>query len=259
MVPTHEFRVDEAKKQVELSWTVKNEGDENAKEVALDLPQLNESYSLLKDMPPGSVAKQAISIPFERLGISEKGQYALIYRILYKDANFYPFSAPYVALVTLPPAPSRALMIQFDDGQEGAAFELTSSVRISFSISNRSSAPVKLTGIDPVFATETPTRLLEKPELGELQPGASVKAELEVQRQGALTGSVYFVGVVVSGVSQGGGEAKHFAQQADMRVSVRDSSFNPRNAMGALIALISVGLISFWIFQKARQQKAGRA
>jgi hypothetical protein len=254
LVPKQDIVVDTSKMQVRVTWSVKNEGDERAKDVVLDLPQLNESYPLSKDMAPGDLGavKHTQVFSFDQLSVKEKGEYALIYRILYKDANFYPFSAPHVAMVTIPPAPSRALHIQFEDGDREGPFELSDKLRVRFEVTNRSTSPVKLMKIEPVFANELITKLVTDSEMGELAPDASYKAKLEIERKGALTGSVYFIGLVASGVTLGQGESKHFAQQADVRVAVLDSAASPRKLIGIVIGLIAAALVVVWIFQKRK-------
>src|SRR6266581_1258726 len=69
MVPTTQVRLDEEAKTVAVKWTVKNDGDEPAHEVALDLPALNESYSVSAVMPAGEGADVEVTIPFDKLGI----------------------------------------------------------------------------------------------------------------------------------------------------------------------------------------------
>src|SRR5262245_41899674 len=151
MTPTVDVRVDESMGKVAFKWKVTNEGDEGARDVALDLPSMNESEPFASELPAGQSATVELTLPFEKLGIHGKGGYALFYRILYKDANFYSFSAPYTVSMLLPLIPSRVPSGALDGPSE---IPLAASATRTATVLNVASAVVVVGRVSAVVRVE---------------------------------------------------------------------------------------------------------
>ncbi len=240
MVPSTQVRLDEDAKTVIVNWTVKNDGDEPAHEVALDLPALNESYSFSSAMPAGERADVELKIPFDRLGIHRRGGYSLLYRILYKDANFYSFSAPYSMSIVLPPAPTRVL----SGGPDGfSEISLSSRARGSVTLQNVSSIEADVDKIEPVAPVEVAVALDSVQLPLKLAPGERRSLDFHVTRAGALLGSTYVMGLVASGVA---GD-RHFAERISFTIRVVAPLLTGRTFMGVALAVLAVGTTIFWM------------
>jgi len=239
MVPSTQVRLDEDAKTVTVKWSVKNDGDEAAHDVALDLPAMNESYNLSSPMAAGESASVELTIPFDKLGIRGRGGYSLLYRILYKDANSYSFSAPYSMSIVLPPAPTRVL-----SGSPNGFSEISLSNRASGSVTlqNVSTLEAIVDKIEPVAPVEIGMALdgIELPL--KLAPGEQRNLDFHVTRSGALLGSTYVIGMVASGVA---GD-RHFAERASFTVRVVAPLLTGRTLMGVALAALVVGTL-FWM------------
>ena len=237
MVPSIDVRIDENAHTVSLKCNVKNDGDEPAHEVALDLPALNESYPVANVLPPGESGSVDLSLPFDKLGMQKRGGYALLYRILYKDANLYSFSAPYSMSVVLAPAPSRVLSGASADFSEIA---VSSRATRAVTVQNVSSMDATIERIEPVAPVELALAVDGGPLPLKLAPGEQRNFDVHVTRSGALLGSTYVMGLVASGVA---GD-RHFAERVSFTVRVVGPFLSGRALMGgALAALVIVSLL----------------
>ena len=245
MTPTVDAQVDEATSTVGLKWKVTNEGDEAAQDVALDLPALNESHPFASTLAPEQSATVELKIPFDKLAIRTKGSYALFYRILYKDANFYAFSAPYSVSLLLPPAPSRMLTGSID-----GASEIQLSEQAARSITVQNVAPAEIT-VDRVEAIAPVEITVAFPGLVlplKLAPQERRTLQVELTRAGALLGSTYVLGALFSGTS---GE-RHFAERVGFTARLVGSVWSGRTLMGVALALLVVGTLVVWLRQRKR-------
>jgi hypothetical protein len=239
MMPAYEVHVDRQNKKVTIQWTVTNQGDESAKEVGLDFPSLNEVYPIAQDLAPRGQARWTLKLPFSRLGISRRGSYALVYRVNYKDANLYPFSAPSMVWISLPPELSSLLSIRRKRAGGELGLHLFSQVKVSVGIHNQSYQEVIVDRAELMAPLELHAAVQENLFPKTLNPGENADLTISLSPTEALVGSVYMIGIVVSGTS---GDA-HFSEPMTFPVRIKDRSFNPRNVIFAGLGLLGVGLI----------------
>ena len=249
MVPSVESHVDEAAQAVALKWTVTNEGDESAQEVALDLPALNESHSLANSMAPQEKATVEVTIPFDRLGIQQRGAYGVFYRVLYKDANLYSFSAPYSTTVILPPAPTRVLSAAPDGFSE---ISLASRAAAAITAQNVTSIEANIDKLEPVAPVEIGIALRDAQLPIKLKPGERRGLRFDLTRSGALEGATYVVGALASGVA---GD-RHFAERISFTVRIVAPLVSGRSLMIAALAVVVAGTMLFWLWQRRRAIRA---
>ena len=240
MVPSVDVHVDEGTHTVSLKCSVKNDGDEPAHEVALDLPALNESYPVSSVLPAGESGSVDVSIAFDKLGIQRRGGYGLFYRILYKAANLYSFSAPYSMSIVLPPAPSRVLSGAPDGSAEIA---LSSRATRGVTVQNVSSMDATIDRIDPVAPVELSLAVDGGQLPLKLAPGERRSFDVHVTRSGALWGSTYVMGLVASGTA---GD-RHFAERVSFTVRVVAPVLSGRTFMGVALAGLVVVSLLLWM------------
>jgi len=248
IVPSPEVNVDEGGRSTRLRWTVKNDSAAPALEVALELPGLNESHSISKLLAPGETAAMELTIPFTTLGIERRGGYALAYRILYRDTNLYPFSAPYLISIALPPVPSRSLSASLD----GASISLSDQVDRTVLLQNVAAVDAQVDRIETVAPLEIIVMLKGPRSSFRLTPGESREIDLSVQRSGALAGSSYVLGLLASGFV---GD-RHFADETLFNVKVVDPTVKTSTIMGGILAVLVLAILARGVLRSRRHARA---
>jgi hypothetical protein len=183
-----------------------NSGDEAAKTVVpivrvADHEARGEGRSTLA---PGESIESTVRVPFDR----PAGQWPLVTRVDYADANGYPFQALQVALVSSPPA-TPALVAVVDV----AAEPVVDSGRIRARLKSLSDAPRRAQ-----VRFVTPRGLEMNPALLplDMEPWADATVEAEVVNRAALAGSRYPVFVTVEYDDRG----EHHASVAHAMVEI---------------------------------------
>lgn len=248
MVPLVEAKIDEASQSVEVSVQVTNEGDESANEVEVDLPALNQRHTISAAMTQNTSGKLNLKFSFAELGIQSTGEYGLVYRVLYKDGNFYPFSAPYTLKIVRPPAPSRILSTSFKENQGGKPLSIVDDNDAKLVIKNSARADVSIEKIEVVAPLEIEARWEDPITPFVLKPGEEKTFEMALTKQGALVGSTYRMGALTSGTFEG----RHFIEESQLSVVMVNGDFNTRNLIGVIIGVLSLGTLGFWFWKRKR-------
>ena len=249
LTPNLTAQIDEQAQRVTLAAELKNDGDESAFDVALELPTLNESHPVVQHLQSGESAKQEIAFTFERLRIAQRGSYIVPIRVLYKDRNYYPFSAVYPFTFALEPSPGRSVVATFSTGLDPLI--LAGEAAVTLNIYNTGSAPVLIQQITVV----TPAEVLAAPHEIELprqlESTGLLRHSVAFRSSGAIEGSEYFLGFVVSGTS---GD-KHFAEYFALRSEIKEHATNTRVIFIATV--IGLALL-FALLALARRTTRGK-
>ena len=231
--------IDEASKTVSVKFGLSNQGDELAREVGVEFPTLNESIIVGKEVYPKQKVEHEQKIKFESLGITEPGTYAIQYRVLYKDANYYPFSAPYVASATLGTAPTRGVNIELTDRDYFKPIAFVDGTDITGGVESITTAALTKVKLDVLssseFSIQTPTTV----DNGKLELGNSLPFSIKIANRSALPGSEYALILLVSGVSEG----KHFAEPFYVRLQLVSQWKFYRNFL--IVAVLGIVLVGF--------------
>ncbi len=234
LVPVFRMNVDEANKKVTIAWTVTNEGDEAAEAVALDFPAFSEAYTMSSELPPRSSATKTLVFPFAKLGIDKRGTYSLIYRINYKDANMFPFSATHLASIPLPPEVSRVLLLHLEGGTRPVSIVQQRKKTMTLKVQNASQKELNLEKLEVLAPVEILARLDDVVTPVRLAAGAERTLKLSLISSQALIGSAYAVGLLVSGTTEG----KHFSEAVTFVANIVESSYNTRMMIMALVIIV---------------------
>lgn len=227
------------KKTAELKCSVTNNGDEAAREVAIDMPLLNEREDLSASLAPAGTAHYTKEVSFQALNIDKDGAYALPFRVLYKDGNRFSFSAPQVALFHVGTPPSSAVSLEMINTSPGTTIELANKTSVEFSVRSVSVAPVSVRNIYPLSALELKAKLQDPVTAETLSPGATLKHRIEIENASALSGSTYPVFVIVEGERS----EKHFAEFQVFLVKITEATGHVRTVVIALLALTALVLL----------------
>jgi len=173
---------------------------------------------------------------FSSLGIGNRGDYSLVYRVTYKDTNLFPFSAPHLVLIPLPPEAGRVLSMQ--SGRPGNELTMTQQGegKIRVLIRNTSQRSLSLEKVEPLSPVEVSLRTQDLALPLRLLPDEEKKILVSVQTSQTLIGSVYSVGLVASGVVEG----THFSEPMTFLIRIKEGFWSPRNILIAVLLGISV-------------------
>ncbi len=252
IVSSHEVTVDREAGTIDCQFTIGNTGDENAKEIGIEVPDLNENYPLFPTLGPAERKTSSLSFRFDQLGISLPGTYLLPYRITYKDANYHPFSAPNLLEVTLPPAPARTVTVQFEGYEQGKSMTLSGEESVTLTLRNLSGKKIEVTDVKPFTAAEIVATVTGLSLPASLEPQEKRRMELQLENVDGLAGSSYPAGVVVAGAIDG----RHFAEGSRVLVEIAGPRFGVRNLFQLAIVLLVLGIFGYWLLRGRRS--AGR-
>src|SRR5690606_36261403 len=140
----------------------------------------------------------------------------LIYRLLYKDSNFYPFSAPYVLRLVIPPAPSVVLSGYFVEAKEGGFVKLSDRVETKLIIKNSLHSDVRVEKIELLAPVEIEAAHVIPVEPFALKVGEEKILRVVFRKTNALIGSTYRMGALASGTV---GD-RHFVHEYQVMVTV---------------------------------------
>ena len=232
----------EESKTVSIHFSVQNDGDENAKEVGISLPTVNQSRMLSADMPPKGTATADLTFTFEELGIKLGGTYIIPFHTTYKDANLFPFSSPQTISVVLPPSPSKSVMVKFDSLESSQSLELAHEGSVDATIINVGTAAVEVSQVLAFSASELLANTNDLTLPVTLQPQEEKKLRLTFKNTGALIGSGYASRVIVSGVSAG----RHFSESFNFVISIVSDKVNPQIVFKWIAISLAILSIVFW-------------
>lgn len=245
LVPTITYNIDETRQSVEIVVSVINEGDEPAHEVELELPTLNQRHLFSKELQPNGSSQVKLKFSYADLGMSQKGDYGLIYRLLYKDSNFYPFSAPYVLRLVIPPAPSVVLSGYFADAKEGGGVKLSDETETKLIIKNSLHSGVQVEKIELLAPVEIEAMLATPVSPFSLKVGEEKALHVVFRKTNALIGSTYRMGALASGTL---GD-RHFIHEYQVMVTVVEGGFNTRNMIGIIMAALTLIAVFGWFWK----------
>lgn len=249
IVPVFNATVNEEAKTVAIDVELKNSGDESAFHVEVDIPQVNRSFPVSEEMTANGEGKTQFIFTFDELGISQKGRYGLISRIIYKDGNMFPFSAPYVIRIVLPPAPSYVLGGEFPDMKTAGILGLTGSASTTLVLKNTSSQDITVSKIEAI----QPIEVSIQPQLKEvpftLPHGGSKEIDLRLSKGNALEGSAYRVGVLVSGSQND----VAFASDFQFTAEIKPAALNTQTLMFGLLVAAAFVIIGVWFINKRKK------
>lgn len=246
LAPTVTTNFLEGSSSAELVFSVANNGDEAAHDVAIEAFLLGESIPLTGILQPGSSAEVKKRLTLDQLKIRDSGSYVMPFRVTYKDSNMFPLSAAHAHRIQLPPMPPRAVVISFDDGEGLAEIATTKGKKSELTgrIVNVGQAPVKIDDCYTFSSLEVSVTLEPLKLPLELKPGEEAPFTLTAENIGGLTGSLYANFVVVSGTTEGG----RFAEAAVFRSRIEppgrtSSRFLATVLVGSLVVIAAVGLL----------------
>jgi hypothetical protein len=243
-----EISLDEQAKTVNLALTITNDGDQEARSLAVTFPALNESFTVKDKLYPKDKVDYKGQISFEKMGIDKAGVYHLPYRVAYQDLNLYPFSAPFLGKVTYGVAPAKALVLKFEGVDPGGEVSLIKERVLKGGISNLSGAPVKITSLTSFGPHELPG-LLEGVSLPfTLDSSKNQPLELKLSNAAALAGSQYIIYLLISGEAGG----KHLAEEGSISVRLVNSNSASYLASRILLGLIIVAALAL-LLRKRRK------
>jgi hypothetical protein len=251
IVSAHDVTVDAAANTILCKFTIGNTGDETAKEVGIEVPDLNEHYPAFPTLDPGERKTTELRFTFAQVGIALPGSYLLPYRITYKDGNFHPFSAPNLLEVALPPAPARTVAVQFEGMEPGAPIELSGTQGVTLALRNLSSGKIEVTGIKAFTAAEIVGTIAGVALPVVLEPQDKRQITLTLENVAGLAGSNYPAGVVVTGTTDG----RHFAEASRVQVQITDSALSVRNLFRVALVLLVVGSLGYWLLTGRRSTR----
>jgi len=252
LIPSNKIQVNQQSKNVRFEWTLLNDGDEAAEAVGLELPALNQAYILASELAPQGKASQTLTVPFSKLGIDKPGVYSVVYRVSYKDANLFPFSAPHLVQIVIPPGVGRVLVMQLNRPGAEIQLPLQSTRKVHFKLQNVAGKPLILEKIEPLSPVEIETRLQDLAIPYQMPAGEEKALVVSLSPSQALIGSVYVLGLVVSGTVEG----MHFSEPMTFVIRIRENLWSPRNIL--LGVIIGISLILF-VVQLAKKRLLRRA
>ncbi len=242
--------VDESNQLVILKFSLTNEGDELAREVGVEFPSQNESVIAGKELYPKQKVEHEQKIKFETLGIKTPGTYAIPYRVLYKDANYYPFSAPYVASATIGSAPTRGVNLELKGREFFEPIAFVDGTEISGIIESITTTPLSDIKLEALASTEFLVQLSQPSQstvAPKLEVGNTSPFDLKISNRSALPGSEYALILLVTGTAEG----KHLAEPFYLRLQVISAWKFYRNFLiAAVIAVVVLGFAGLTLKKK---------
>jgi hypothetical protein len=142
-------------------------------------------------------------------------------KILYKDANYYPFSTHYLVPVVIGSAASKLFTFELQGVNKLNGLDLREKEEIKVLVKNIYTEDIEIEEIRAVTSNEINVSM-EEGFSKKLKPNESFEIPVKVTKLTALLGSTYVVSIMVSGVS---GE-KHFSEETRFFVKVVESKFN---------------------------------
>lgn len=250
LIPLYEVTVDQSKGVADISFKLTNEGDEQAIDTGIDIVSLNELHIGAKLLKPEESASFNVTVPLSSLNIKSSGTYTLACRTVYKDSNFYQFSAPFFVDIDIPPVPGRSLVMNFKGATGLKAVSLQQSLDIPVTISNISERDLVIEELRPLSSAELLVSLSSTSKMPQkLSASGSLYTGLNIKNSGqALLGSTYSVGLIASGLN---GE-KHFSEHYYFQVRI-DAGHSVSN----LLMKLALGIIAFlglllWVIRRKR-------
>ncbi|MCC6953315.1 MAG: hypothetical protein IT290_04290 [Deltaproteobacteria bacterium] len=249
MQPTVTVTVQDSAQAVQIRFSIRNEGDEAAVDVGVEIPSLNEAFFLSPKLMNGQEAEIEMNIPAEKLRLGMPGRYRVPYRVTYKDLNQYRFSSPSSFEIVLPPAPGEVLTAKQFGASEPAPIRLARETSTSFTIVNIAETPITVNEIRGLTAAEI-IMVPAFPKLPfELKPRESFDLSLDLRNVSALIDSSYLSFFVVSGVS---GD-KHFAELFTFQLQIVNETENARMFLGLLLS--GVVIVTFFMLRQQRRRR----
>lgn len=251
LVPMYQLQMDSKKQTLTIEWSIGNQGDESAHDVGLDFPTLNQAYPVASVLEAGRGVPLKLTFPLAQLGIGPRGVYSVIFRVTYKDANLYPFSAPYLIRISRPPEMSRVLLMRLNLTGQELSLALNRPKTVSVGIMNISNKPMSLESVDPLSAVELPLSVENSPAPGILRAGEERDFQLKMLPAQTLIGSLYLMGVVVSGSVDG----VHFSEPLTFFGRIHGSLLNARSILLGLLLLIALGTLAPTLYRRMIRKK----
>lgn len=229
--------VNEAEKSVKVSFVLRNDGDEVAREVGLSFPSVNRGRILAQELAPKGEVKESITFSFAELGIDKEGLYMFPFHSVYRDSNFYPFSSPQIISLSRGEPPSATLVGHYEGLNKELKLVLSTTEGLSLRVTNSGSLPLKISSISALAANELQVRISGAQVPSELAPSGVLDLELEVKNLSALLDSEYGTWTIMQGEVGG----RHFAEAFSYRTRVEQKTYNVGTLMRALI--IGLGVV----------------
>ncbi len=199
-----------------LFIAVENQGDEGAYEVGLEIVATKRTTMLADALGPGKKVENRQALALEELGITGQGRFAVPLRVLYRDNNRYPFSAPSLAMVEIGAAPSRTVALLTPQGKPVTPIELSAKKETKLALRSLTGEAVTVTKIEFLTAAELPAEIHPNSFPLELTRNATLPFTLLISPVGALPGSSYPGLVIVSGEAG----SMHFSEPFPIAVTV---------------------------------------
>ncbi len=247
--------VNESESQVHLSFTVRNDGDEQANELYLSFPTVNRSQLLAKEIAPKAEATSAISFSFSELGITRQGNYTIPLHITYRDINSYPLSSPQLVFISRGTSPSRVFVGEYKGVSGPSLLSLSGPTEIALQLTNTTAFPAKITQFTFLAPTELQAKLSGASIPVEVAASTEHTLSIALRNSGALINSEYATWTIV----QGEIGDRHFAENFMLRVHIDPLVYSTSFYMKALI--LSLGILTvliwgiLWWRQRCRENK----
>lgn len=242
-----------AERKVNVNFTLRNEGDENAKEVGLSFPSVNRGKILAQDLAPKAAANGEVTFTFDELKIEREGGYLLPYHAVYRDANYYAFSSPQLLPFALGEMPARALTGRYTGlNDDGVTLELGDPASITLHLGNAAHAPVKVEHVSALAPIELQAQLDAVLLPVDLAASSELALTLRLRNTTALLGSDYANWLIVQGMT---GD-RHFAEAFNFRARITAGALGARSLMRWLIIGLGVVLALAAAAAYARSSRA---
>ncbi|OVE80223.1 hypothetical protein BVY02_00940 [bacterium J17] len=241
LVTNSDVVVDAEKKSFKLKVRIENNGDESAKAVGLELPEIGETRAVAPTLAPGKSLEFETNVSFDAVGIEKAGLYTFPFRVLYRDANAFPFSAAHLSQVELPPLPSRVLSATLEGGPAGAGIEIQKSLDVAFLVKNTSEKKLLVDKASFFTSAEIVAHAGDGINFPiEIAPRGEIRVPVSLENVASIPGSSYGSAFVVSGLV---GD-KHFSESTSLRVVViPETRYQRKLLIGGLVALLILVLL----------------
>jgi hypothetical protein len=243
--------VDFDKKTVTLDYTLKNNGDEAAKDVGVSFPQLNKLLIVSQSLDATKQASGALTATFAEFGIGAvEGSYVLPFHVVYKDANYFPFSnIQLLSVATGTKTPAKQLVIKHR-GEEGGLVEVSSPEKIAFTLRSIGRRDVSIRSVSFFSAQELFTKDIESSSAVpfELKGGDVAQVATTVENLNALVNSTYVTALIVEGVVDG----IAFSEFATFTVKIVPGGVSQQNIYTAAVFGVLFCILVGWAVSRRR-------
>ena len=243
-----EIVINEELRQVEVILTIINNGDEAAKSLSVDLPNLEKSFALKEIIAPNETISHKLEFSFEEIKLNSPGKYTFYYLVSYKDLNYYPFSSVRFFDINRLEAAPRAIFANIKSANPIAPVSLADSESVEIEIKNLSKESMTIQSLETAHPTEIVVSLDKDTVLPfSLEAGQNQVVGLDLTKAGALQGSNYAMGVIISGMKN----EVHFSELLHFRTKIVATKASPRNIYQTFILGAAVLVIITWLLKMA--------